>query len=301
MFEERDDTILARWLDGRLTPEERADFEKSPEFEEYQAMVKGMARFKKPDFDGESLLQQLHDKIQQPQKRKVIALRPLLYVAAVAASIVLIAGLFFNEVTYTTGVGEQLAVVLPDGSEVQLNAQSSLTRKRFFWNNDKVVTLSGEGLFDVEKGDGFSVETNAGVVSVLGTSFNVRTRKDRFSLACYEGKVQFETTSQKEILVQGEGLKLVQGQVERTSILGSVPDWTQGRSDFENAPLQQVLEELSLQYGIEFSTNDIDLSRHFTGSFVHNDLTIALQTVLTPMSINYEILDNQKTVVLRSP
>ena len=170
---------------GELTTEEQAEFESSPEFLEYQQIVQGMDRFKAPNFNTTSLKSKVLAKIDERSKSKVFRLRPLYYIVGMAASIVLIIGIFFNEVSYSTSFGEQFTVTLPDGSIVELNAATTLAHKRFFWKNNKTVNLKGEAFFKVEKGEGFKVETESGTVSVLGTEFNVRTRTANFSLTCY--------------------------------------------------------------------------------------------------------------------
>lgn len=303
MFEDKDETILARWLAGELSPEELTEFEQSSEFKEYLRIAQGMERFKRPAFNKAQLRDKLQDGINRPSKGKVQYLKPMLYISAVAASLLLIIGIFFNEVSYSTGAGEQLAVVLPDGSEVQLNAKSTLTRQRFLWNDDKKVTLDGEAFFSIEKGEGFSVRTTSGVVSVLGTQFNIRARKATFELICYEGRVQFDAAaiSEKAILTQGDVLRLEEAQVDRERTDMEKPTWTSGRSTFNNALLIHVIDELEIQYGIVIRHDLGANTDHFTGSFVHNNLEIALKSVFAPMGMDYQLAPDHKTVILRSP
>ena len=300
MFENKDDTILARWLAGTLTPEERAEFEQSPEYKEYIQIAEGLEQFKKPNFNREALYGKIKIQIDEPKKGKVINFKPLLYISSVAASLLLIVSIFFNEVTYETNTGQQLSFTLPDGSEVQLNAASKLTRSRFFWKNNRKVNLEGEGFFKVESGNDFVVKTISGVVSVLGTEFNIRSRTDLFELTCYEGKVAFEAATSKEqvILTEGKTIQLIDDTLEEGTIEERTPSWADGRSSFNNVPLIEVLNELKIQYGIRIENNTVDISKRFTGSFFHNNLEIALKAVLVPMGIEYTLTDNKKTVEL---
>ncbi len=302
MFEERDDTILARWLAGELTPEEQRAFERSPEYTTYENLARGLDRYKKPEFDKDRLKNQVWNHINASSKGNVIPLKPLYYSIAVAASLLLFIGLFFNQVTYETGTGEQLAIILPDGSEIQLNAKSKLQRNRFFWNSNKSVSLEGEGFFIIEKGQDFSVQTKAGTVSVLGTEFNVKTRTAFFELACYEGKVRFDNQKKaiSETLAVGQGLR-IDNKLERITIERSTPDWVDGKSTFTSTPLSEVIAELEAQYDINIMSQRINISHHFTGSFTHNDLDLALKTVFVPMGINYQLSEDQKTLTLIVP
>ena len=302
MFEEKDDTILARWLAGTLTPEEHAEFEQSIEYKDYVQIVEGLDRFEKPDFDQQALRTRIKNKIDRLQKGKLIRLKPLLYAASVAASVIVIIGLFFNKISYETSIGQQLAVTLPNGAEVQLNAKSQLTHSRFFWKNSQKVSLQGEGFFKVEKGKGFAVETSSGTISVLGTQFNIKTRTKLFELTCYQGKVEFEaaTTREKIILNKGESVQLLKDIFEKETTEDSAPSWISGRSSFRNAPLNEVLNELQRQYDMTIENETVDLSKHVTTSFAHDNLDMALMLVLEPMSIEYELSNDRKTLKLLS-
>jgi ferric-dicitrate binding protein FerR (iron transport regulator) len=302
MLEERDDTILARWLSGELNPEERQAFEKSEAYKDYMDIINGVDRFIKPSFDREALRSKLFLVLDAPQKGKIISLKPWYYAAAACIVILLSLGVFFNEVHYTTAVGEQQTVALPDGSTVRLNADSHLKRARFFWSGHKKLSLvKGEGFFEVEKGDGFEVHTTLGKVQVLGTKFNVKNRQDYFEVACYEGKVQFEESESKTktILVQGQKVIKMERDFNRETVTNLQPTWLEGESIFTNTPLHLVLRELEIQYGITFEMNGgVDINNKFTGGFVHNNLDTALTAVLVPMGIQYTLGKDNKTLLL---
>ncbi|MDO5987041.1 FecR family protein [Flavivirga amylovorans] len=300
MFEEKDDTILARWLAGTLTQEELAEFKNSKEFAEYQSIVTASNRFEKPAFNKEKLYTNIAAKRKNQKSTKVISLKSISYVIAVAASIVLIIGVFFNNITYKTGIGEQLAVTLPDNSKIQLNANSKLEHNRFFWNSNRNVSLNGEAYFIVEKGSTFNVKTNYGTVSVLGTEFNIRSRKNAYNLICYEGKVMFKQnkTEKTAVLTAGKSISIINNDFNEATTTKTSPSWLKGISTFDNTMLSDVLNELRAQYGITIKTNGVDLSQRFTGNFVHNDLETALKTVLVPMQIEYTI--NKNILLLNS-
>ncbi|MEO0570609.1 MAG: FecR family protein [Bacteroidota bacterium] len=302
MFEEKDDTIMARWLAGELTEAERADFEASSEAGEYQRLVKGIANFEKPYFEKEVLRERIWKGIENQKTTKVVQIRPLYYAIGIAASIVLVFGLFFNQVKYSTGVGEKMVVDLPDGSLVHLNAASQLTHRRFFWKDNKTVHLKGEGYFAVTKGDGFKVNTSIGNVSVLGTQFNVKARKTQFELYCYEGRVRYENTFEQQdvYLNAGDAIRLKNNILLEFQHTDQGPLWQNGRSQFSNADLRIVMNELQYQYGISFTYEPQLIQGHFTGTFVHNDLDLALKSVFIPMGIAYELSEDQKTIILKA-
>lgn len=82
--------------------------------------------------------------------------------------------------TITTPSGGQYQVVLPDGTQVWLNAGSSLTYPSHFSSSVRVVELSGEAYFEVASSTAragapipFIVRSAGQHIEVLGTHFNV--------------------------------------------------------------------------------------------------------------------------------
>lgn len=131
------------------------------------------------------------------------------WAASVAAMLLLVAGylLLFppsGATRYATGPGEKKVVILPDSSEVILNAHSSL-QLAGAWNRrvSREVWLEGEAYFKVRKKKGFGnarfiVHTKDLNVEVLGTSFNVKTRKESTQVVLTEGKVKIDPLHQPE-------------------------------------------------------------------------------------------------------
>ncbi|KZS41333.1 hypothetical protein AWE51_21760 [Aquimarina aggregata] len=290
MLNENENTYLAKWLSNDLSPEELEEFRNMPEYDDYKKIITGLEYFKAPSFDLKESLETTVDKLDQPRKPKVIKLKPFIYAISAAASIVLIIGLFFNTVTYTAASGQQLAIVLPDGSNIELNAATTLSHKRFFWMQNREVQLDGEAFFRVTSGSTFTVTTNLGTIEVLGTQFNVKKREKEFRVGCYEGKVRVSTIQNKQkILQKGQGVVLQDKQLLDERIIDSQPLWKIGESIFNSAPLKEVLDELERQYSITFIRENIDQTKFFTGGFNNKDVNIALESVLIPMGIDYTI------------
>ncbi len=288
MLNEKENPYLAKWLNNDLSSEELEELKSLPEYDDYKKIIEGLTYFEAPSFDVQPSLATMLGKIYQPKTAKVINLKPVVYTIAAAASIVLIIGVFFNTVTYTTSPGEQLVVQLPDHSSVELNAVSTLKHRRFFWSQNREIILDGEAYFKVQSGTNFTVVTKSGKIEVLGTQFNVKSRPNEFSVGCYEGKVSVSVEGNKEeILERGEGVLLKNNNLLRESVKGSSPLWKSRESIFNNTPLKDVLDEFERQYDITFKRDRIDESMFYTGGFNYNDLNLALESVLVPMGINY--------------
>lgn len=294
-----DNTFLAKWLSGELSETEREAFEKTPEYTQYVKIAEKSAQFEMPEFQQEKVFQDIQNRTSKKQKvRKLIPNWSI----AIAASVAVLFGLFFftdSETVYTTSYGEQLAVVLPDGSQVQLNAKSELTFDDSDWQQGKrQLSLDGEAYFKVEKGSKFTVQTDLGVVSVLGTQFNVKKTKEFFDVRCYEGSVSVKDPLNAVVLTPGMGYQRAAGeQAEHTSFSATAPSWVSGESSFRMTPLKVVFEELEKHYQIKILAKGINTELLYTGSFTNNNLEVALQTVCSPMQLTYIAGENSTVVI----
>ncbi|WP_299672062.1 FecR family protein [uncultured Polaribacter sp.] len=292
-----DDIFLARWLNNELTENEKAEFESSEVFNDYQKIVKGSEKLLMPDFDKKKVFQNIQ--MQTTESSKVKRFLPYwAYIAA--ASIAILFGLFYFlnfETTYTTDFGEQLAITLPDGSEVMLNAKSTLKYDKKNWQKERITYLKGEAYFKVKKGSSFKVISKDGEVKVLGTEFNVNAIKGFYQVACFEGKVEVKSLKEKTILTKGLAYRNVGKKVENFNFRETIPSWLMGESTFKSVPLKQVIHALEKQYNVRINSDKVDVKQRFTGSFSHKNIEIALQTVFGTMEINYTF-ENEKTIIL---
>lgn len=297
---ESDETFIARWVASELSEEELSEFKNSEAYKLFYHINEEAQNFKAPPIDKRQALIRTKEQITFGKTRK----RSNNTWYAIAASVAIILGVIgaLNTTkSYETAYGEQLAITLPDGSTIQLNAGSELSHKRFFWMNDKKVFLKGEAFFNIQKSKGFAVETTHGTVSVLGTQFNIKTRGEIFELDCYEGVVRFDQSDMPthQILRKNDRIVLSDTNTvinEKNAV--EQPNWMKGISVFKEQPLKEVLHEMERQYSIKFQYTTTDVSRLFTGSFLHNNLETALKSTLTPLGINYEISEDKTTINL---
>lgn len=288
-----DDTFLGRWIAGELSEEELNNFKKTETYKQFKIINEESKQLSSPDIDVEDALQKVKQKLKpKPLKSKTNRLWETIGIAAI---LIISLGFFMNSSkTYSNGIGEVQTIVLEDGSEVNLNVNSSLSFKRFFWSNNKTVNLTGEAYFTVNKGDDFKVETSKGVVKVLGTEFNIKDRAN-FELKCYEGKVEFfqkNKNSPSKILTKGLQINIEEGNIKGFTFKEDIPFWRKGVSKFDEQPLYAVLEELSNYFDVKFDTKNISTDRLYSGSFEHKNINIALKATLAPMGIKYKLENN---------
>ncbi|MBL7834772.1 MAG: FecR domain-containing protein [Cyclobacteriaceae bacterium] len=297
------DEQLERWLNGTLSAEEKAAFEKSRDFQTLQKITQALEAYRAPEYATQAEFVRLQEaKLSRPVgKSAPLWLKPVLRIAAI---LVLVAGAYFiffsnRSTTVTALVAERKEVNLPDQSEVMLNAASAITYSGSSWKEKRVVELTGEAFFKVAKGSRFDVKTTEGVVTVLGTQFNVKSRDNYFEVICYEGYVQVTAGNYRTQLSPGSMARLINNQWTSQHVTpDTIPGWINNQTTFESLPYQHVLAEFERQYKVTIVTRHIDEEQLFTGAFVLNDMELALKAVTIPVGVTYTVSADKKTVVL---
>ena len=293
------DYILHKFLNQTATAEEIEQLKNDPNYASYIKIAEATTHFEAPEFDKEATFKAISEKVQQkPKVKKLNPFTAILKVAAVFA--VLIAGyLYINSLgtTISTSVAEKETFNLPDGSEVALNANSTVTYKKNEWNTHRNLNLTGEAYFKVTKGNTFTVQTKNGSVTVLGTQFNVFTRDSKLNVVCYEGLVSVSFNDSLVQVPAGKSLQVIEGKLISENLTKAVaPAWIDNESSFENATLATVLDELQRQYDINVKAPKNLLNKRFSGSFTHTDINLALQLICAPLNITYTIKEDQVTL-----
>lgn len=293
-----DDTFLSRWLNNDLTEDELVSFKKTPEFKEYEKIVAATQHFIPPKFDKKKVFEEIRLKNSKQKVKRSIPN----WIYAAAASVALLLGAVYyltgTSDVFSTSFGEQLAVVLPDGSEVSLNSKSSITYNKSDWfDGNRTLTLNGEGYFKVKKGSTFRVCSENGIVRVLGTQFNVKSTRSYYEVSCYEGRVEVQKQEEIKVLTKGLSYRKIEANpTEIRPFKAKEPNWLSGESSFRGTPLKYVLEALEKQYDIVIDPSIVDLNVLYTGTFTNNNIHLALETICTPLAIKFRI-DNKNVVL----
>lgn len=207
----------------------------------------------------------------------IVQMRPKIrtWKIAMAASLVLLLGIGAFMGTYTTKLkteaAQHLGVSLPDGSAIELNAGTEIHYKPYWWWIERKIVLQGEAFFEVRNGKAFSVESDMGITQVLGTSFNIYSRGQRYEVICETGEVKVEVSDTKHSVILHPNQKasiLKSGQlgVEENVNIENAKGWISGKLIFTSELLTNVFEEIERQYDIEVLVHG-DLELEYTGSF----------------------------------
>ncbi len=292
---------IEKWLNGTLNSDELAVFEQTDTFRELVKIDTAMQAFKAPDFDVEAELARLK---QRREKKGQVVVFPMLRQILRVAAVVLIAitayfYFYLNaNTTLQTAGAEKNTLYLPDSSMVAVNAMSRVGYKKNIWKYSRTVQLDGEAFFKVAKGSRFDVMTDAGVVTVLGTQFNVKHRDDYFEVECFEGMVQVSAQNQVNQLAAGSGFRILNGDAQQFSTAKSTtPAWMENESVFQSVSVRLVLNEFERQYNVEILAEGLDLDKLFTGKFRHNDMQQALQAITLPLNLQYKIADKGQIIL----
>ncbi len=293
------ENYLAKWLNNELSDEELATFRKTEAYAAYQKLIEASKGLKGPDFDVERALVALNERKGKGKDVKVIPLSPMKRFMRVAAAIaLLLAGSYFYfttlDETITTQYAERKEVVLPDASEIILNADSKISYNEKKWDKKRNISLEGEAFFKVAKGKRFTVATKDGLVAVLGTQFNVENRNGFFEVTCYEGLVSVTYKNKETKLPAGTSFLAINGTLQETGDdKVSSPSWINSESSFKSIPLRFVLAEFQRQFNITVETQNIDNDQLFTGTFSNTNIDLALQSISVPSQLQFKLEGNK--------
>ncbi len=305
----KENFTLADWLDDTIADKDLAQLKLEDDFLVLEKIKKYSANLQTQNFSTEDMLEAIlkADKPIIPiQQANTIRQNPFSSLLKIAAVLVLGLGIWFtynktNSVMYYANNGTRTSFVLPDNSEVTLNAGSQITYKRWNWNSNRNLNLKGEAFFKVAKGEKFTVHTTLGKVSVLGTQFNVKSRDTRLDVSCFEGKVAVSYGNQTEKITKGQSISVEKDQkINLLKINQTQPYWLNNKLFFEKVRLKDLLQEVERQFNVTIKYNQNISDQLFTGELPANNLSLALKMISTTYGIkidkkannNYELIES---------
>lgn len=293
--------LIKKWLNDELTPAELEMFKALDDYQFYVDIVNNAKHFKASEVATVSDFETFKER-HQSETTKVKRLTWFNPYIRIAGILVLALGLyftFFNDSTtqVKTLAHQKTMIHLPDNSTVTLNALSEIQYDKNSWNDIRSLKLEGEAYFEVEKGKTFDVITSDGVVSVLGTTFNVKQRKHYFEVICFEGIVKVVSNNRTETLTAGKTFRVVDGNFSQKDMSLKEPQWIKNISRFEAVPFKEVIAEMERQYDIKIELENSLENPIFTGGFVHDNLNDALMSITQPVNLTYKIISPKQAVI----
>jgi transmembrane sensor len=232
----------------------------------------------------------------------------------------------------TTRNGSKTNLVLPDGTEVWLNAGSKLSYDKDFNNSVREVSLMGEAFFDVVKNaeKPFVIHANKINIKVLGTRFNVKSypsdRTTEATLIRGSIEVTFRDRPTQKIILKPNEKIVVSNEAEaavdtvykrkerKYSPVSAVTvgaltyeptsgavietSWVENKFIFQNESFEDLARQMERWYGVTILfKNPKSQELHFTGIFENETIQQALNALKILTNFNYTIEGNTVTIL----
>ncbi|QHT69994.1 DUF4974 domain-containing protein [Rhodocytophaga rosea] len=215
---------------------------------------------------------------------------------------------------HTTAFGETKTIILPDNSVVTLNANSTL-KYSTDWDKKELreVWLEGEAYFHVQKqparvpsqtGTKFIVHTGLMDVEVLGTEFNVSTRRGKAQVVLNSGKVKLNSDiagkSSTIFMEPGELVELSESHASFTKRVVNPQNfsaWKNKKLIFDKTPITEIAKILEDTYGWKVTiANDQLASMTFTSTISIEKPEVLLQLLSESFHVNITKKGDQVTI-----
>ena len=224
--------------------------------------------------------------------------------------------------------GNRTKIVLPDGSQVWLNAGSNLDYHNSVFNKDlREVTLNGEAYFDVTKNaeKPFIIHTKKMDVKVIGTAFNIRSysyektaeaslirgsievtlkdRKDQIITLKPNEKISIATDEPKQQVSKPGKTTAVKNDVKpipqiivkelkqnpTNNIIAEIA-WTQNKLYFEDENLENIGPMLESWFGKKVEITNVSLKNlRYYGNFENETMEEVLSYLKLSKPFNFKI------------
>lgn len=207
--------------------------------------------------------------------------------------------------TISTPRGGNYHLTLEDGTQVWLNAESSLKYPVAFKSNERVVELTGEGYFEVEKSKTrpFKINVSGQLVEVLGTHFNINAYNNEpvVKTTLLEGSVKISAANKSVLIKPGEQAYYSETngngfKVTTDANINEVMAWKNGRFIFTGANIQTVMRQLERWYDVDAVYDKNIPTDHFNGKIPKDVNLSQVLKVLELSGVHFKI-EGRKIVI----
>ncbi|WP_127132816.1 FecR family protein [Pseudoflavitalea rhizosphaerae] len=205
--------------------------------------------------------------------------------------------------TMSTPRGRQFQLRLPDGTQVWLNAASSIRYPTRFTGKERRVEVTGETYFEVARNSRlpFRVSVNNKAdVEVLGTNFNINSYDNENSMntTLLEGSIRVRKGAEAVIIKPGEQAQVSDGiKVEKVVDLEKVMAWKNGFFNFNGLKLEETMRQIERWYEIEViyekGVPDVDVGGEMSKDIPLNKLMF----ILDKLDVHYR-MEGRKLIIL---
>lgn len=211
--------------------------------------------------------------------------------------------------TILVPAGQRINITLPDGTNVWLNARTSLKYPTMFSKKNRQVILDGEAYFDVARDEKkpFIVQTDKYNVEVLGTKFDVDAYAEtgEFETTLMSGSVKVASVNdpaQELMLKPNNKVYLQDGKLLVTSVSDYNPyRWKEGLICFKDATFTSIMKEFEKYYGLNIHVKNKEVGKFFyTGKFRQTDgIDYALRVLQKDIKFTYQRDDDNQIIYIK--
>ena len=192
----------------------------------------------------------------------------------------------------TSSAGQQKEAVLRDGSVITLNENSSLNYE--ITEAGRKAWLQGEGFFQVksDKNKPFEIQTTQAIIKVLGTSFNIQSKKESTVVFVKEGQVELIDINRKhKVLLEAGFIGEVSANKFSKHLAESenITSWYDHKLVFFEEPLKKVIKDIERTYYVSFAFDSDSIKGcNLTGDFNRESLENVLSTLNLIFNLEFE-------------
>jgi len=222
--------------------------------------------FDKLDFDSSKAYQNILKKLERDSK--TLNHKPLFQKTwfRVAASLLLLISIgFFTaknyhwEIKQTNTTASIQKIILPDGSELMLDKNASISYERTIITDfERKISMSGRAHFHITKDPEhpFTIHSSVVDVTVLGTQFTINENNGQTQIVLEEGRIQLSSNENVEgVTLDKPGMQIILTKFSIVKENMVSPElyasWKENRLSFNQCSVQDVLQFISDSYHIE--------------------------------------------------
>lgn len=202
---------------------------------------------------------------------------------------------------------EQKYLLLPDSTQVWLNAASSLQYPDEFKPGKREVYLTGEAYFDVKHADKipFLIHTRNITTIVLGTAFNIRAYADQheITVAVTRGKVKVNRDDKLvAVLTKGKAVKInntTEEIIEKEVTVENIAGWQQGNLEYDDAALEDIVKDLQNVFNTEIKIGDTAIGRLRFNTTLRRESGAEKNLDILAQTINKKVVNQNGILIIK--
>lgn len=235
----------------------------------------------------------------------------------IAAVVILLLSVAFGAFYFTLGdrivplysltvpAGNSNTLLLPDGTKVWLNAESTIKYPSSFMGLQRNIEIEGEAYLEVahNRWRPFIVNTPNGKIKVLGTKFYLTSTNENndFMVSLIEGSVKISSGDKSATLKPGYRAQFKDGEFKQ-SVIRSIETelWKDGIYYFKDQSFDELMEGFEKCFGVKISiAREVQSNERYTGKFYrYNGVQHALQALQHDFDFDFKWNNQHDTIYI---